>query len=115
MPKLTKADISNPTNFQHISGIDTETGGSFNLNDNLTPKTEPNECDKTTKKVVRIISMIILITKMDQKSTAHKGPMRGCYPYKMEREKGSYFPILGFIVVINQAIEFLEMYGLLRN
>ena len=70
MPKITKADISGPTNFQHISGIDTKTGGSFNLNDDLTPKTEPNECDKTAKKVVRIISMMILITKMDQKSTA---------------------------------------------
>ena len=55
MPKLTKADISGPTNFQHISGIDTKTGGSFNLNDNLTPKTEPNECDKTSENMVRII------------------------------------------------------------
>ena len=45
----------------------------------------------------------------------HKGPMRGYYPYKIERKKGSYFPILGSIVVINQAIEFLETYGLLRN
>ena len=45
----------------------------------------------------------------------HKGPMRGCYPYEIERKKGSYFPILGSIVVINQAIEFLETYGLLRN
>ena len=57
MPKLTKADISNPTNFQHISGIDTETGGGFNLNDDLTPKTEPNECDKTSKNMVRIIQI----------------------------------------------------------
>ena len=55
MPKLTKADISGPTNFQHISGIDTKTGGSFNLNADLTPKTEPNECDKTSKNMVRII------------------------------------------------------------
>ena len=45
----------------------------------------------------------------------HKGPMRGCYPYEIEQKKGSYFPILGSIVVINQAIEFLETYGLLRN
>ena len=55
MPKLTKADISGPTNFQHISGIDTKTGGSFNLNDDLTPITEQNECDKTSKNMVRII------------------------------------------------------------
>ena len=45
----------------------------------------------------------------------HKGPMRGYYPYEIEQKKGSYFPILGSIVVINQAIEFLETYGLLRN
>ena len=49
------------------------------------------------------------------KQLSHKGRMRGCYLYEIERKKGSYFPILGFIVVINQAIEFLETYGLLRN
>ena len=50
-----------------------------------------------------------------QRLSSHKGPMRGYYPYEIERKKGSYFPILGSIVVINQAIEFLETYGLLRN
>ena len=31
----------------------------------------------------------------------HKSPMRGYYPYEIERKKGSYFLILGSIVVIN--------------
>ena len=31
--------------------------------------------------------------------TTHKGPMRGHYPYEIERKKGSYFPKLGYVVV----------------
>ena len=28
----------------------------------------------------------------------HTAPMRGYYPYEIEQRKGSYFPILGYVV-----------------
>ena len=37
--------------------------------------------------------------KLNRVDQGHKGPMRGHYPYEIERKKGSYFPILGYVVV----------------
>ena len=41
----------------------------------------------------------------------HKGPMRSYYSYKIEQKKGSHFPILGSMVVINWTIDFLDKQG----
>ena len=37
--------------------------------------------------------------KMSFEYADHTAPMRGYYPYEIERRKGSYFPILGYVVV----------------
>ena len=43
----------------------------------------------------------------------HKGPMRSYYSYKIEQKKGSHFPILGSMVVINWTLDFLDKQGFL--
>ena len=45
----------------------------------------------------------------------HTAPMRGYYPYKIEWRKGSYFPILEYVVVRKWGLEFLKTLGLFRK
>ena len=47
MPRLTKADISGPSNFQHVSGTD-RSGHTFGLEtyNDQEPKTETKENEK---------------------------------------------------------------------
>ena len=44
-----------------------------------------------------------------------RGPMRGYYPYEIEQRKGSCFPILGYVVVRKQGLEFFKRFGLFRK
>ena len=64
MPRLTKADISGPSNFQHVSGTD-RSGHTFGLEtyNDQEPKTEtkenekpssPNKTPVSRKKVIKL-------------------------------------------------------------
>ena len=57
MPRLTKADISGPSNFQHVSGTD-RSGQTFGLEtyNDQEPKTETKENEKPSSPNKKTVS-----------------------------------------------------------
>ena len=45
----------------------------------------------------------------------HTASMRSCYPYEIEQRKGSYFPILGYVVVRKLGSEFSKTFALFHK